>query len=248
MRERAAGLSMPAYLGSKVIVFGATTVLQSAVLVAVVLGHQRLPSRDPIGMLPVLASRTTVLRGLRPFAAGAVLSWQPIEIGLAVAMAGLAGMALGLAISARVRRSDQAILLLPVVLVVQMALSLPLLQAQNHSTVLRTLADFTSANWAMNVVAATTSLNQLLASFYVSNDVGSYWISKELGRSHSVSLLHGEIARAIVGNGMWQHAPGSWWQSMGILVCFVVGLLGLAWLSLHRTSGHRDPFGTASAE
>ena len=56
------------------------------------------------------------------------LSSQELEIAIAVALAGLAGMALGLAISALVRKSDQAVLLMPVVLVVEMALSLPLKQ------------------------------------------------------------------------------------------------------------------------
>src|SRR6202043_3506144 len=116
-RERAVGLSIPAYLGSKAVVFGTITVVQSGVLGFIGFSRQSLPPQDTFNIIPLIQqSFPGLLSGLRPLGVGSVFSSQMTEILIAVALSGLAGMALGLAVSARVRRSDQAVLSLPIVL------------------------------------------------------------------------------------------------------------------------------------
>ncbi|HYF46034.1 MAG TPA: FHA domain-containing protein, partial [Acidimicrobiales bacterium] len=97
-RERAAGLSLSAYVASKAIVLGALTVVQAVVLVALATLRQDGPS-DAV-----------------------VLGWAPGELMVVVALAGLAAMALGLLISALAGSPERATSILPIVLILQLVL------------------------------------------------------------------------------------------------------------------------------
>ena len=100
-RERAVGLSIPAYVASKALVLGVLTVAQAFVLVSIATARQGGP-RDavllgwPIGGAGVVAARST----------------------------GLAAMALGLLVSAASRGVDRAMAILPVVLIVELLLAM----------------------------------------------------------------------------------------------------------------------------
>ena len=95
-RERAVGLSIPAYVGSKALVFGTITVVQSIVLVLIGLSRQSLPPQDSFQIIPLInQSFPGLLSGLRPLDVGSVLGSQIAEILIAVSLSGLAGMALG---------------------------------------------------------------------------------------------------------------------------------------------------------
>src|ERR1035441_7253804 len=98
-----------------------------------------------------------------------------------MALAGLAGMAIGLFVSSAVRKSDQAVFMLPVILIVEMALSQPMLQLQNPSALLKFFGDLTSANWGVNAVASSTSLNQLMTSYQLSLNSGTDQVKQALG-------------------------------------------------------------------
>ncbi len=242
-RERAVGLSIPAYLGSKALVFGTITVVQSVVLVLIGFSRQSLPPQDTYNIIPLMQqSFPGLLSGLRPLALGSVLSSQMAEILIAVALSGLGGMALGLAISARVQRSDQAVLSLPIVLVVQMTLSLPLLQAQNPSPFLKVLGDLTGANWGMKAVASTTSLNQLMTSYLDSLTIGNAEIRQLVGQPYPTPYIQQQLMNSAVGTGDWRHAAGPWVLAIGILIVMIVLFFGAAWHFLRRIDvGRRRP-------
>ena len=95
-RERAAGLSLSAYLASKVVVLGAITILQIIVYVLIATAAQHGPN-DAVA-----------------------LGSGRLEPAVDVAVAAFAGMCLGLLISAAARTSEQAMTVLPVVLIAQM--------------------------------------------------------------------------------------------------------------------------------
>jgi ABC transport system ATP-binding/permease protein len=238
-RERAVGLSIPAYVGSKFAVFGAITVAQSFVVVIIGLFRESLPPQDPRHFIRVLralgTSRTpATFRGLRPFAAGSVLSSQRLEIMLAVALVGLAGTALGLAISALVRKSDQAVFLLPVVLVVEMALSLPLLQLQNPNPLIQQVSKVTSASWGMSAVASTVSMNQLMTPYLWDLAGGQAEITGYMTTGRPFAPPPSAVISALKGAPAWQHTGSTWLAAVAVLIVMMALLLAVAVLALRR--------------
>ena len=245
-RERAVGLSIPAYLGSKALVFGSITVIQSVVLVLIGFSRQSLPPKDTYQIIPLMNQNFPgLLSGLRPLDVGSVLSSQMTEIMIAVALSGLAGMALGLAVSARVRRSDQAVLSLPVILVLQMTLALPLLQAENPSPFLKVLGDLAGANWGMKAVASTTSLNQLMTSYLDSLTIGNAEIRYLVGKPYPDPYIKSQLMSAAVGSGDWRHTAGPWLLAIGILILMIVVFLAAASHFLRRIDVGRRRQSTA---
>jgi ABC-type multidrug transport system ATPase subunit len=249
-RERAVGLSIPAYVGSKAAVFGVITVIQSFVLVAIALSRQPLPPLDRHHFIPALQAQTPdIFAGLRPFTLGSVLSSQELEIAIAVALAGLAGMALGLAISALVRKSDQAVLLMPVVLVVEMALSLPLLKISTSNPVIQQLSKIASANWGFSAVASTVSLNQLLTPYRADLLLGQKEVACILAASNgpanvtslpvacqkqSLGLSPAAQQMIQVSDASWQHTGSAWFWSILVLLIMTAVLLAITLIALRR--------------
>jgi ABC-type multidrug transport system ATPase subunit len=233
-RERAAGLSMLSYTSSKVIVFGVITMVQSLVVLIIVLIAQPLPPGDPLKVVPILG-QNGILNGLRPFAVGSVISSQVVEVFIAMALAGLAGMAIGLLVSSAVRKSDQAVFMLPVILIVEMALSQPILQLSNPSPVLKFLGDLTSANWGVNAVASTTSLNQLMTSYSVALSGGTDQLKYELaGIGTPPALLNSQKRAALFGDPAWAHKSGTWILAIVILILMVAFFLVCVLLLMRR--------------
>lgn len=132
-RERAVGLSLGAYLGSKVLVLGTIALVQGAFLVA-------------------LATLPHDLSG-----PGAVLSSQRPELMIVGAVAAFGAVAVGLLFSALARTADLAGLLLPVVLVGQMVLSAPL----GGGAVISAAGTLSTARWATSANASTVDMNVL---------------------------------------------------------------------------------------
>ena len=131
-RERRAGLSIGAYMGSKIAVLGSMTMIQAGLLTAIAIGRQRPPAH------------------------GAALSSAPLELVLTMSMAGLAAAALGLLLSAVVRTPDKALAALPVVVVAEFVLS-GLQPAVKWVPGLAQLRDFAGAHWAVQAVGATVT-------------------------------------------------------------------------------------------
>jgi ABC-type multidrug transport system ATPase subunit len=144
LRERAVGLSISAYVASKVVVLSVITVLQALILVFIGTARQGSPP-------------DAALLG----------SWH-LELFLGVSLCGLASMGLALMISAMVRNGDKAVTLLPLILVPQLVLCSPQLGIYDKP-VLGQVADIASAQWGYAIFASTVDTNQLAADAQVGN-------------------------------------------------------------------------------
>jgi ABC-type multidrug transport system ATPase subunit/pSer/pThr/pTyr-binding forkhead associated (FHA) protein len=150
-RERAVGLSLLSYLGSKAVVLGAITLVQSAALVLIVtLVHA--PGT-------VTGSCVELTGASRP---AAMLGSPQLELIVGIAITGLAAVALGLGISAFFDRGDKASTLLPYVLIAQTVLSQPFF---NAGTPVEEVSNAASARWGMAASASTVDLNRI-RSYY----------------------------------------------------------------------------------
>lgn len=234
-RERSVGLSIGAYVASKAVVFGCVALVQALVLFFVALARQQLPPADPDHVMANLQqSVPQAFGGLSAFGHGAVLASPTVELALDVVLASLAATALGLVVSALVRRSDQALVVLPIVLVVQIALSMPLLAMQNPSPVLRVLGFFSSAQWGTAAGAATVSLNQLLTSYQLSLTAGGASLSFLLGHPLPRPFIVHQVMQAVNGYGQWNHAAAPWVLAVVMLVAFSAAGIAGTWLVLRR--------------
>ena len=136
-RERAAGLSVGAYLWSKIIVLGLISAVQSVVIVLIgVTGRPLPPSGAFLKSLPL------------------------VELAAAMAVLAVASMAVGLLISALVNSSDKTMPLLVVAVLVQVVLSggvFPL----NGKVGLDQLSWLSPSRWGFAATASTSNLNQV---------------------------------------------------------------------------------------
>jgi ABC transport system ATP-binding/permease protein len=244
-RERAVGLSIPAYVGSKFAVFGAITVVQSFIVALIGLSRQTLPPIDSQNFVVLLhAFRPSIFRGLRPFAVGSVISSQQLEVLIAVALSGLAGTGLGLAISALVRKSDQAVFLLPVVLVIEMALSLPLLKLDNSSPFIQIGSKVVSAGWGLSALGSTVSLNQLLTPYRWALTFGERDVAYDL-HALQAQVNHRpappfppipvrELNQALSTDPSWQHSGSAWFTAVLVLILMTAVFCAIAVVALRR--------------
>jgi hypothetical protein len=139
-RERAAGLSVSAYVASKIAVLSLVALGQTAVLVLLGTARQGSPP------------------------AGAALISPRLELYAALSLTCLAAMGLGLLVSAMARNADKALTLLPLLLVPQLVLSLPSLGADQQPG-LREMGYLASAQWGVAAVSSTVHMNQFLYDF-----------------------------------------------------------------------------------
>ncbi len=243
-RERASGLSMLAYVASKTIVFGIITTIQSLFVLIVVVIRQPLPPADPLGVIPGL-QQLGVLKGLSPYKNGAAIPNQFVELFIAMTLAGLCGMAIGLFVSSAVRKSDQAVFMLPVILVVEMALSMPLLQLQAPSPVIKVLGDLTSASWGVNAAASTASLNQLMTSYIIALSYGQDKFKAVVGGIGTPpALANAQGREALFGDHSWAHNAGTWYFAIFILLLMIAIYLAGTLVMMRRldTGSRRSLF------
>ena len=132
-RERAAGLSISAYVGSKVLVHGGITVVQCLALVRIATLSAAGPDASLILPIP----------------------W--LELALTVAMAALAALALGLVVSAVVSTSEKANALIAVVFMVQWLFSGTAVSLQGKAP-LQAIGYLTAANWGFAASSASTEV------------------------------------------------------------------------------------------
>ena len=136
-RERAAGLSPGAYLGSKLVVLGLISALQAVVLVLIGLAGRPLPRH------------------------GAVLSAAPLpELVLGIAVLAIASMTAGLLISAVVSSSDKTMPLLVVTVLAEVVLSGAVFRL-NGMAGLGQLSWLSPSRWGFGAAASTVNLNQV---------------------------------------------------------------------------------------
>ncbi|MBZ0234842.1 MAG: ATP-binding cassette domain-containing protein, partial [Deltaproteobacteria bacterium] len=132
-RERLAGLRAGPYVASKVLVLFALVLAQSALLVGVVVARVALP--DDGVLLPPL-----------------------LELYVTIALAGLAGVGLGLAVSAVAATPDKATSFIPIVLVPQVVLAGIMFQLTG---VMSAVSWLVSARAAVDALSATVDTNHL---------------------------------------------------------------------------------------
>lgn len=137
-RERGTGVTVPAYLGSKVLVLGAITVVQALVLNTVALAGKPMPS------------------------SGAFLPNATVELLVDVALAGIGSLALALLVSAVTSNADKAMTALPILLVPQLILSGGLIDLAGR-TVLEVLSPLATARWGYSAAASTVDIEALLS-------------------------------------------------------------------------------------
>jgi hypothetical protein len=136
-RERAAGLSVGAYLWSKLVVLGFISALQAVLLVLIGIVGRPLPSH------------------------GSVLRSAPLaELTLAMAVLAVASMAVGLLISVLVNSSDKTMPLLVVVVLVQVVLSGGAFTLTGNPF-LKYFSWLSVSRWGYGAMASTSSLNQI---------------------------------------------------------------------------------------
>ncbi|MFI9151704.1 FHA domain-containing protein [Streptomyces sp. NPDC053367] len=138
-RERAVGLSRPAYLMSKVIVLGTITVLQAVVLTLVaLLGVDLNAPRGEGVLLPPL-----------------------VEITVAVALLAFTAMMLGLVVSALVRKEEVTMPLLVLLAIVQVVFCGALLKLDGVPG-LEQLSWLVPSRWALGAMAGTIQLSRIV--------------------------------------------------------------------------------------
>lgn len=135
-RERLAGLRIGPYVLSKVLVLTLLVLLQSAALLALIGNDVRLP------------------------AAGVWLT-GPAELFITTALTSLAGLSLGLCISASAKTPDRAISFVPLALIPQILFSGVLFPLGNGYTTTRVFSLFTVSRWAMDAYGTSVNLGKL---------------------------------------------------------------------------------------
>ncbi len=174
VRERAAGLSSGAYLGSKLIVLGVIAVVQAALLAAIgLLGHPLPPS-------------------------GSFLTGAPFaELLIGIAMLCVASMCLGLMVSALVSTTERAMPFLVLITMVQVVLSGGVVSIAGKVG-LQQFAYVVPGRWGFAAVASTSDLNHLVPRGSVPFDPlwqhqASTWLT-DMGAMIALSIVFVLIA------------------------------------------------------
>ena len=208
-RERSIGLSISAYLGSKVVVLGGITVLQAVVLVAIATARQGGPV-DPVA-----------------------LGSPWLELTVAVAATGIAAMCLGLLVSALSGRLERAMTILPVLIIVELILGMGgIVPEVSSKPGVKQLSYLASTQWGFSAGASTAGLNELEPMNALARVVSSI----DLANPEAATQ---DLAGALRGEPRWDHTASAWGQSVFALAGLsAVTLIG-AGLALRRYDPHR---------
>jgi ABC transport system ATP-binding/permease protein len=203
-RERAAGVSLISYLGSKAFVLGAITVLQAVVLVALALSAQHGPAR------------------------AVVLGWPLGEMMAIASLTGIAAMAIGLFVSAAAKTPDRATTVLPIVLVFLLVLALGgVFPSIGNKPVLKQLGYVAATRWGFAGLASTSDLNNLQAVTGVLTRTPAVNVDDP-------SALFRAFRRRYRGDPLWEHSSSALLPDAAALAGItLVALLG-AGLILRR--------------
>ena len=241
-RERAVGLGIGPYLTSKALVLGAITLVQAVVLFLIGVAGQTIPPRDDVQLLPYLDTDPVA------FAQGAALSSPWVELLIGIVLTAFSALAFGLLVSSLVRSSDQALVLLPILLAVQIVVSIPDPSAKDPP--LKQIGYVTSASWGVAAVGSTLSLNELRTTTeflarYADRVVGPEGLPGLQDRLVAIGVNPAErelrqqefrdtLARAAAGDPRWKHSGSIWWGNVLALVGLGAACLAGAALALRR--------------
>lgn len=203
-RERSVGLSLSAYVVSKVLVFGTLTVLQAAVLVAIATARQRGPS------------------------SAVLLGWPIGELMVVVALAGVASMTLALFVSALAGTPERATTILPMLLILQLVLSAGVVLPEiADRPVLREIGYVSSAQWGVAAAASTVDLNELQLFDQRLRDLRGVDATDPMP---AVAALTSDAEP----EGRWAHETSAWLTAVGVLLGLIVATSVATTLSLRR--------------
>jgi ABC transport system ATP-binding/permease protein len=133
-RERAAGLSSTAYLWSKLIVLGALSAVQAALMTLIGVAGQRMPAR------------------------GVVLPSPLLELAVEMALLAIASMTVGLLISSAVNTAEKGLPLLLVSVIIQVVCTGGVISLVGKVG-LEQIAWISPSRWGFAAIASTTNLN-----------------------------------------------------------------------------------------
>ena len=203
-RERAAGVSVVAYLGSKAFVLGVITVLQAVVLVALAMSDQGGPPH------------------------AVLLGWPLGELMVIASLTGIAAMAIGLFISAVAKTTDRATTVLPIALVFLLVLALGGVFPQiGDKPVLKQLGYVASTRWGFAGMASTSDLNDLQAVTGVLTRTPSVNVDNP-------NALFQAFRERYRGDPLWKHSSSAWLSDAGALIGLALVALLAAGFVLRR--------------
>ncbi len=179
-RERAAGLSAGSYLFSKLIVLGVISAFQAILLVAVGMAGTTFPPK------------------------GALLPIPLVEVMLAVALVGVASMAIGLLVSSMVSTAERAMPLVFLLVMVQVVTTGGIFAIHGKAGI-EEIAWFTPSRWGFAANAATTNLNVI-----------------------------GGFTQAHNADPLWDHTPKAWIIDMGAMAALFVFYSVITWWRLNK--------------
>lgn len=165
-RERSAGLSVSAYLCSKLLVLGLIATLQGVALTAVAVIGYELPDK------------------------GVVMSPTIVEVGIAVVLSAVAAMALGLVISALVSTPELTMPLLVVIAIVQVVLCGALFPLTG-ALVIEQISWIAPARWAFSAAAGSVDVLQQMPDKGDKPD--PLWKSEPRVWYTNIAILGGQI-------------------------------------------------------
>lgn len=205
-RERAVGLSISAYLASKLVVLGLLTALQCAAMAAIALA--RSGSHD----------------------GGALIGPSMIELVVVAVGAGAAAMTLGLLVSALALTADRAMTALPIIVILQMLLALGgVFPDVTDRPVFKQASYLSSTQWAFSAAASSVDLSRLQSLDKVVSVAPTIAITDPLARFNGLALRLRPEQR-------WQHDPGTWLSNMGALGGLMAVAIAATGLTLRRRS------------
>lgn len=207
-RERTVGVSVSAYVVSKLLVLGGLAVVQAAVIVLIATARQQGPDT------------------------GVALGSGRLELIVVGALTALGAMSLGLLVSATVRSADKVALILPAVLgfhvlvtsveVMPNAPSLPVIEQARY---------LSTARWGYAAFAVTADVEQRGQVTRALGEVADMTPEQLVALTGAEGLddvapIHGDL----------RHERSAWFRSVGMLVGLTALLAGLTILVLRRST------------
>jgi hypothetical protein len=138
-------------------------------------------------------------------------------------------MALGLLVSAVVRSSDRALVLLPVLLITQVIASVPFFEA---GALVAPLGAVSSAQWGTAAAASTTTLNRVRAVDIAAGNAGR---SSLFGNQTPSAPAQQQVRSAAAsGRSRWIHEGATWARDAAALAVLTIAPILATMLVLLR--------------
>jgi hypothetical protein len=142
---------------------------------------------------------------------GALLPSPQLELIAVAVLAGLAGMTLGLLISALARTTEQAMTLLPVVIVFEMLLAMGgVFPDVVEKPVLKQASYLASTQWALSASASTIDLDRLQSIDKVAREAPTVRLDQPLE-------TFDDLTERLEPEPLWEHDEGTWLADAGAL-------------------------------